>query len=132
AIEKVLFGEDEYEKIRKRKLIIQGLVPTSLEKELMVERYFKNKAFEALCLKFHEKFEHYDVKPLQKEEEIDEGGKATRSRKRQKKDEKEKNEDAVKETKQEKFQRIFNDAKSILFKWISASQGGLAFCRPAL
>ncbi|CAG8717427.1 5885_t:CDS:1, partial [Gigaspora rosea] len=55
AVEKVLFGEDEYEKIRKRKLIIQGLVPASLKKESMVERYFKNKAFEALSLKFHKK-----------------------------------------------------------------------------
>ncbi|CAG8752277.1 21226_t:CDS:1, partial [Gigaspora rosea] len=58
-------------------------------------------------------------------EEINEDEKATRSRKRQKKDEKENNEDALKETKQEKFQRIFNDAKSILFKWISG------FTRPA-
>ncbi|CAG8715426.1 20988_t:CDS:2, partial [Gigaspora rosea] len=44
----ILFGENEYEKIRKRKLIIQGLVSASLEKESMMERYFKNKAFEAL------------------------------------------------------------------------------------
>ncbi|CAG8823510.1 18373_t:CDS:1, partial [Gigaspora rosea] len=48
AVEKVLFGENEYEKIRKQKLIIQGLVSASLEKESMVKRYFKNKALEAL------------------------------------------------------------------------------------
>ncbi|CAG8717821.1 14399_t:CDS:1, partial [Gigaspora rosea] len=131
AVEKVLVGEDEYEKIRKWKLIIQGLVPASLEKELMVERYFKNKAFEALNLKFHEKIwtlqceavaEWEELSGMKKmkrkrvnenkeEEGIDEEGKAIRSQKRQKKNEKEKNKDAVKETKQEKFQRIFNDAK---------------------
>ncbi|CAG8814915.1 9170_t:CDS:1, partial [Gigaspora rosea] len=114
AVEKVLFGENVYEKIRKQKLIIQGLVPASLEKESMVERYFKNKAFEALGLKFHEKIwilrceaaaeweELSGTKEMKRkrtneneeEEEIDEGEKATRSQKRQKKDEKENNEDA--------------------------------------
>ncbi|CAG8824492.1 10809_t:CDS:2, partial [Gigaspora rosea] len=128
AVEKVLFGENEYEKIRKQKLIIQGLLPASLEKESMVERYFKNKAFEALSLKFHEKIWTLRCEAIAEWEElkgIDEGGKATRSRKRQKKNEKEKNEDIIKETKQKKFQRIFNDAKSILSKWISG------FTRPA-
>ncbi|CAG8741118.1 23165_t:CDS:2, partial [Gigaspora rosea] len=33
AIGKVLFGEEENEKIRKWKLIIQGLVPASPKKE---------------------------------------------------------------------------------------------------
>ncbi|CAG8507443.1 25503_t:CDS:2, partial [Gigaspora rosea] len=36
--EEVLFREDEYEKIRKQKLIIQGLVPASLEKETVEEK----------------------------------------------------------------------------------------------
>ncbi|CAG8785567.1 13249_t:CDS:1, partial [Gigaspora rosea] len=43
------------QKIRKWKLIIQGLVPASSKKESRVERYFKNKAFEALGMKFHER-----------------------------------------------------------------------------
>ncbi|CAG8719406.1 18563_t:CDS:1, partial [Gigaspora rosea] len=46
---------EKHEKIRNQKLIIQGLVPTSSEKESMTERYFKNKAFEALGTKFHER-----------------------------------------------------------------------------
>ncbi|CAG8764105.1 5074_t:CDS:2, partial [Gigaspora rosea] len=50
AIEKVLFGEEEREKIRKQKLIIQGLVFASPGKESMTERYYKNKAFEALAI----------------------------------------------------------------------------------
>ncbi|CAG8764193.1 2992_t:CDS:1, partial [Gigaspora rosea] len=103
--QKSTFGENEYEKIRKRKLIIQGLVLTSLEKESMVERYFKNKVFEALGLKFHEKIwtlrceavaeleELSRTKKMKRkrtneneeEEEINECEKATRSRKRQKK-----------------------------------------------
>ncbi|CAG8721556.1 20325_t:CDS:2, partial [Gigaspora rosea] len=69
-VEKVLFDEDEYEKIRKRKLIIQGLVPASLEKESMVERYFKNKAFKALGLKFHEKIWTLCCKAVAKWEEL--------------------------------------------------------------
>ncbi|RIB17841.1 hypothetical protein C2G38_2186262 [Gigaspora rosea] len=55
AVEKVLFSKEKHEKIRNQKLIIQGLVPTSSEKESMTERYFKNKAFEALGTKFHER-----------------------------------------------------------------------------
>ncbi|CAG8702681.1 2053_t:CDS:2, partial [Gigaspora rosea] len=126
-VEKVLFGEDKCEKISKCKLIIQGLVPASLEKESMAERYFKNKAFEALSWKFHEKIwtlrykavaEYEELSGMkkmkrkrvnenEKEEGIDEREKATRSRKRQKKDEKEKNEDAL-------------------------HKAGLAFCRLAL
>ncbi|CAG8792833.1 11063_t:CDS:2, partial [Gigaspora rosea] len=82
AVEKVLFGENEYEKIRKQKLIIQGLVPASLEKESMMEGYFKNKAFEALVgrIKWDERNEK--KKNNENEEEIDEGEKATRSLKK--------------------------------------------------
>ncbi|CAG8814450.1 24012_t:CDS:1, partial [Gigaspora rosea] len=70
AVEKVLFSDEEHKKIREQKLIIQGLVPVSPEKKSRVERYFKNKAFEALGLKFHERIWTLQCEAVAKWEEL--------------------------------------------------------------
>ncbi|CAG8579385.1 15655_t:CDS:2 [Gigaspora rosea] len=113
-------AEEENEKIRKQKLIIQGLVPASPEKKSRMEKHLKNKAFEALGMKFHERIWTLRCEAVAEEDEE----KSQRIEKKQKKNEKEKNEGTIKETKQEKFQKIFNYAKDIIYGWI------FSFTRP--
>ncbi|CAG8741862.1 15422_t:CDS:1, partial [Gigaspora rosea] len=61
---------EEYKKIRKRKLIIQGLVPASPGKESTTERYFKNNAFEALGTKFYERIRTLQYEAVAEWEEL--------------------------------------------------------------
>ncbi|CAG8737755.1 770_t:CDS:2, partial [Gigaspora rosea] len=79
TVEKVLFGKEEHEKIRKRKLLIQDLVPASPEKE------------SKLCGVKEKKRKRSNENKKEKEEREDKE-KVTKNQERQKKDEKEKNE----------------------------------------
>ncbi|CAG8755450.1 44895_t:CDS:2 [Gigaspora margarita] len=54
AVEKMHFREEKDEKLQKRKLMIQGIIPVSLEKETLEERRLKNQTFKALNKGFYE------------------------------------------------------------------------------
>ncbi|CAG8775037.1 23555_t:CDS:1, partial [Gigaspora rosea] len=79
AVEKVLFGEEEHDKFRKQKLIIQGLVPVSPGKESITERYFKNKA----CMKFHKRIWTLRCEAVAKWEELSKWNKRKEKKKKQ-------------------------------------------------